>query len=203
MLMRFTIEGGSSKQRFHRLHARIFGYSTPPYLAMKGATGIAGFIVAGYLLGWGVMALRATLSLNARVSGSSPIGYQWLKDGRPIVNATNAVFALRNVQPVDAGTYLLAANSPVGTSLSQSALLRIELPQDQPAQLGLALNHSAELTIEGAVGRRYQIEYQDHLQPESQWTSAEVINLSDSPQTWIDRLSTNSPHRFYRAVLLP
>ncbi len=66
---------------------------------------------------------NATFSVTA--TGSSPITYQWRKDGTPIAGATNASYTVSNAQSANGGAYDVVLNNPVGSVTSQSATLTV------------------------------------------------------------------------------
>jgi sugar lactone lactonase YvrE len=57
----------------------------------------------------------------AAAGGSSPLSYQWDKDGMPLLGATNATLNLANVQPVNIGNYTVVVTDNNGNSLTSSA----------------------------------------------------------------------------------
>lgn len=67
-----------------------------------------------------------TATLSSYALGSSPLTYQWRKNGNPIAGATANFLSLPNVTLSDAGTYTVVANNTDGTATSQSAVLTIE-----------------------------------------------------------------------------
>ena len=66
--------------------------------------------------------------------------------------------------------------------------------------LGLALYPG--LSVTGALGSSFRIEFSDTLTNSPSWTPAITITLSNSPTLWFDT-SGARPKRFYRAVLVP
>src|SRR5258707_1283369 len=46
-----------------------------------------------------------TVSFGTGAHGTGPFGYQWVKDGSPIANQTNASLTLSNITAASAGTY--------------------------------------------------------------------------------------------------
>jgi uncharacterized delta-60 repeat protein len=60
--------------------------------------------------------------------GTSPLGYQWRKDGTNILDGTNAALVLKSVQKADQGFYSVIVSSPFGSTTSASAFLDINLP---------------------------------------------------------------------------
>jgi hypothetical protein len=66
-----------------------------------------------------------TVSLSVRAVGSTPLEYQWLKQGTAIAEATNAALTLANVQLADAGSYSVVVSNAYGAVTSQSAALTV------------------------------------------------------------------------------
>src|SRR5262249_34011552 len=48
---------------------------------------------------------------EVRAEGTEPISYQWLIQGTPILNATNALLSIDNVQASDSGLYVAVLES--------------------------------------------------------------------------------------------
>jgi hypothetical protein len=67
-------------------------------------------------------------TFSASVIGSAPLGYQWLKNGTNIPGATNASFAITNVQAADAAAYALTASNPISTNTTRAATLTVSVP---------------------------------------------------------------------------
>ena len=67
-----------------------------------------------------------------------------------------------------------------------------------PVSLGIMLVPS--VTVTGAVGSSYRIEYSTKVN--TNWTQADVVTLLQSQQRWTDT-APDSQQRFYRAVLVP
>ena len=132
-------------------------------------------------------------------AGTSPLSYQWRKNGVPLSGGTNAVLIIANVQPADAGQFTVLVSNGFGSRLSDSAMLTV-LPAGSP---GLSIASHAGLSVTGIVGRTYRIEYTTSLPAANTWQTAAQLLLTTSPQVWIDFDSPLSPRRFYRAALLP
>jgi formylglycine-generating enzyme required for sulfatase activity len=67
-----------------------------------------------------------TFSVSA--TGTSPITYQWRKEGVPIFGATNSSLTFSNVQAADAGSYDVVLTNPVGSTISNAAILAMAAP---------------------------------------------------------------------------
>ncbi|MBI4662430.1 MAG: lamin tail domain-containing protein [Verrucomicrobia bacterium] len=81
----------------------------------------------------------ATLAVSARVSG--PASFQWRRDGSVLPGETNASLVLANVRMAQAGAYTVLVSDPIGSSISEPALIKVapELlsqPQGQEALVG-------------------------------------------------------------------
>lgn len=62
-------------------------------------------------------------SLSVTVTGTTPVSYQWSKDGTALKGATLATLTIAKAQPVDAGSYQVTATNAAGSVTSQSAAL--------------------------------------------------------------------------------
>src|SRR5260221_13729665 len=69
--------------------------------------------------------------------------------------------------------------------------------------LGLNAQIYAGLTITGAVGTRFEVQYVNDLAQTNNWLHLTNITLPSNPYLYFDPTSAGSPRRFYRAVLLP
>ena len=69
-----------------------------------------------------------TVNLSVIVDGTAPFGYQWRKDGTPILGATTATFTLSSVQSSDAAAYAVVISNPAGSSTSNVAILAVTIP---------------------------------------------------------------------------
>lgn len=66
---------------------------------------------------------NATFAVTAY--GSSPVTYQWNKNGAAIAGATSASLALANVAATDAGSYTVTVSNSAGTVTSTPAVLTV------------------------------------------------------------------------------
>jgi hypothetical protein len=72
-----------------------------------------------------------------------------------------------------------------------------------PSPATLSINSLPGISITGTVGQRYRIEYTEDLANTNSFQPLTNILLTVSPFLWVDTTATNSPRRFYRAVLVP
>ena len=78
--------------------------------------------------------LRQTLTLEAKVGGGLPLGYQWFRDGSAVPGATSATLTLTNLGPYAGAVYTVVASNVVGTVTSGSLSLERDTPYD-PLQI--------------------------------------------------------------------
>ena len=74
------------------------------------------------------VAAGATVTFTITASGTSPLAYQWRKDGTAIAGATAASLTLANVTAASAGAYSLVVTNNAGTATSDSATLAVTVP---------------------------------------------------------------------------
>lgn len=65
------------------------------------------------------------LSLSISINGSSPITYQWLKNGAPIAGATNSSFSISAVGFADAGSYAVVLTNAAGSVTTNPAVVTV------------------------------------------------------------------------------
>jgi hypothetical protein len=69
--------------------------------------------------------LGSTISLSVTADGSTPVSYQWKKNGANLVGANSPNLIIASCGSVDAGTYLCEVTNGFGTSTSASALVAV------------------------------------------------------------------------------
>ena len=87
----------------------------------------------------------ASVTLQAEVSGTSPLFLQWFRDGMPVLNSTNEFFTIANLSPDTAGDYSLQVSNVLGVAVSDPA--RIELVNNMLNLL--AFNHEWRYRADG------------------------------------------------------
>lgn len=141
-----------------------------------------------------------SVSFSVKASGTAPLTYQWYKDGFAIPWATNSSLVFPTVSITDGGSYYsVIVSNDLGSVTSSNAFLSVN-----PA--GVSLGLYAGLTIEGAVGNTYGIQYATNASPTAIWISLDQITLAQTVQVWMDtnaNVAAGSPRRFYRVVAIP
>jgi hypothetical protein len=94
-----------------------------------------------------------TAVLSVLATGTSPLSYQWLKDGTPIAGGTSASLSIFPAQASDAGSYLVEITNVVGLVSSSAAALTIYTPlsiTSQPSALNLNEGAAAAFSVVAA-----------------------------------------------------
>jgi hypothetical protein len=74
------------------------------------------------------VAVGAGATFNLVAEGTPPLSYQWSVNGTNLLDATNAVLVIPNVQWSDAGTYAVEVANAFGSAASSNALLSVGEP---------------------------------------------------------------------------
>jgi hypothetical protein len=143
------------------------------------------------------VALGATANFSVAAEALTPLSYQWQFNGNNLPGQTNATLILTNVTSQQAGPYTVVVSTTAGNVTSSPAVLAIA---GGPT---LDLHFYAGITIDGTVGLNYRVDYAESLAQTNNWLALTNLTLSSSPFLLFDIQSTNSPKRFYRAVLVP
>lgn len=88
--------------------------------------------------------------LSTVVAGSSPISYQWKKDGVNISGATYSTYTINSAATVDAGNYTVLVTNAVG-SVTSSVAVVIVIPAVMPSFSRQPTTATTALTIGGSV----------------------------------------------------
>jgi hypothetical protein len=72
--------------------------------------------------------IGGSASFSAMVSGSSPLSFQWLKEGVEISGATSAALTLNNLSLADDANYSLIVSNSAGSATSVVAHLTVRVP---------------------------------------------------------------------------
>ncbi|HVS51749.1 MAG TPA: immunoglobulin domain-containing protein [Opitutaceae bacterium] len=80
--------------------------------------------------------------ISVSQSGSSPLTYQWLKDGQPIANATTSAYSINATAFTDAGDYSVVITNAAGSVTSAAGRLTVN-----PAVLPTITQQPSSLTV--------------------------------------------------------
>jgi hypothetical protein len=132
-------------------------------------------------------------TFTALAQGTDPITYQWRFNGTNIVGATNHTLSLTNLTVGQAGEYDAVITNPAGSVTTEKAILSVHFAD---------VKLYAGVTLRGAVGDRFHLEYRNELESPEVWHSITNVTLTAPESVWIDFESTAQSNRFYRATYL-
>ena len=107
----------------------------------------------------------ATVTFVSAAVGSAPLVLQWTRDGVAIAGANAPMLTLVNVQPSDAGSYMLTATNPAGSATSDAATLTVAsvvalapVIMSQPISQSVLVGGTASFSVvaDGAPPLAYQ-----------------------------------------------
>jgi hypothetical protein len=135
--------------------------------------------------------IGGTATFTVVVQGTEPLSYQWRKGGAELNGATSGTLTLTNVTFDSAGDYDVVVSNSAGSKTSTKAILSINFAQ---------VHRYSGVTLNGAIGDKFLIEYQDELDPTGAWHTSTTVTLATTSSIWIDYSSAETEHRFYRAI---
>ncbi|MBP7143519.1 MAG: immunoglobulin domain-containing protein, partial [Opitutaceae bacterium] len=93
-------------------------------------------------------ALGATLRFEVDASGTSPLAYQWYRNGVPISGATLPALELASLTNADAGTYKVTISNTAGTATSTPFTLTLTAAPTPPV---IATGPLTQTVVEGSA----------------------------------------------------
>jgi hypothetical protein len=146
------------------------------------------------------VALGSYFTLNAAVTGSSPLVYEWYKDGTLLCTSPKSDLYVESAQLYDAGNYQVVVRNAYGTATSVTARITVE-PEQPVLTASIDETGNAVLTILGRAGARYRIECADSIAEESPvWRTVATVTATTNPFSWADATAVFFAHRFYRVA---
>jgi hypothetical protein len=134
-----------------------------------------------------------SVTLTVTAESTTPLSYQWLKNGTSIEGASGSSLVLTNLQLTNAGNYSVVVSNSCGSTTSSNASLTVN-----PAGVSLALYPG--ITIDGVVGLTYGIQYNTDLSNTNGWQGMTNVTLGTPNQLWFDVQPASQPQRYYRVV---
>jgi hypothetical protein len=127
--------------------------------------------------------------------GPPPMSYQWLFNGTNIIDATNSLLVLTNVQWNQAGSYAAVVSNAFGIVVSTNATLLVQVTNRPMFSSAVVLSTGVvQSTVTGAIGP-IAIEASTNL---FTWITLTNIIVTNGDVQFIDSSATNCPQRFYR-----
>lgn len=107
---------------------------------------------------------------SVAVSGTAPLGYQWLFNGGAISAATASGYTVANAQPTNAGSYSVVVSNLLGSVTSSVATLTVTVPPSitvQPTSQTILQGTCATFTIatSGTTPLSYQWQWNSTIYP--------------------------------------
>ena len=137
----------------------------------------------------------AAVTLQMQMSGGGSLAYQWLHDGMPVPNATNATLTLPGMSMGNAGQYTVTARNAMGTVGMGSAAVGMFSMQ--------FTNGTAHLAVAGPMGSHFRIDYSDVLGAGANWQTMTNFTMMGSMSQMTVTPPPGSHGQFYRAVMMP
>jgi hypothetical protein len=94
------------------------------------------------------VAVGGVASLSLVAEGTEPLGYQWSFNGTNVLDATNSVLVITNVQLSDGGSYVVEVSNAFGLATSSNAVLSVG---EAPGVAVLPLNQAVPLGGHGSL----------------------------------------------------
>jgi len=103
----------------------------------------------------------ASASFTVKATGTTPLFYQWRKDGGDIAGATNISYVLSGILGSQSGSYSVVVSNFAGVVVSSNALLTVNVPpvftlQPQSFLTTVGLNVTFTAAATGTAPLRYQ-----------------------------------------------
>ena len=143
----------------------------------------------------GSFALGTSATLTVTATGTSPLTYEWQKDGKPIDGATTNSLALAFLRGTDSGSYRVILKNAAGTATSASVTLNV---LDPLLETGLF----TVVKVQGEVGGKYLIEFVNRADS-TDWQPLTTITLTKATQLVLDEESITNRFRLYRSKRVP
>jgi hypothetical protein len=74
------------------------------------------------------VAVGGTVNLSVTANGLAPLAYQWFKDGRFLIGATNSTWTVTDATPASSGIYYVVVTNAFGLVISQPASVAVGDP---------------------------------------------------------------------------
>ena len=96
-----------------------------------------------------------SVSFTGQGIGSLPLTYQWLQNGEPITDATNATLSLASVQKPNEGEYSLRVSNEAGSATSAVAFLGVYEPIPDLFSTGVGADRVT--AADGSIDAHYKL----------------------------------------------
>jgi hypothetical protein len=129
-----------------------------------------------------------TVTFTVRAEGSSPLSYQWKKDGQAVPGATGAALTLSNLTRQDAGVYTVVVSNPAGSATSDPAELVVR--DTVPGLFNTGMDDAGAALADGSIDLHYKIILNpDSTSPDALVQDSTVFPIVDG--TWLRNTATS------------
>ncbi len=141
----------------------------------------------------------ARVSLSVTATGTTPLAYQWRKDGVNVAGATQPTFVIQAVALSDAGSYTVDVSNVAGHVASAAAVVQVTPGgggADRPSITGCRrlAGGDLELTFTAPAGRAWTFESSDDL---ANWSLVAGVK-ADGPGVRAMGLGGGAARKFFR-----
>ena len=195
--------GKTSKTVFQATQDMVY------YLAVDGAEGASGTTVLNYNLGVPPTLTQqpasrsvpagSSVTLSVTATGTPGPSYQWRFNQADLSGATNSSLTITNFQSANEGDYRVVAGNFAGSVVSVPATVLLDSPLRLGA-LGMNGNGQFQLRLIGQGNTNYVLETSTTL---TNWVSLLTNAAPNGIGDYVDVVSSNFSHRFYRAMRGP
>jgi uncharacterized repeat protein (TIGR03803 family) len=137
----------------------------------------------------------SAVTFSAKAAGTSPLTYELFYNGTNLVTAsTNRFLTIPDVQPPQAGAYVVVVTNLFGAATSSTASLAVISPvQRRPVP---------QIDLLGAAGMSARLECADVVKAPQTWLPLQSVSLSGGWQSCFDISDPLPQQRFYRIALV-
>jgi len=195
--------GKTSKTVFQATQDMVY------YLAVDGVEGASGTTVLNYNLGVPPTLTQqpasrsvpagSSVTLSVTATGTPGPSYQWRFNQADLSGATNSSLTITNFQSANEGDYRVVAGNFAGSVVSVPATVLLDSPLRLGA-LGMNGNGQFQLRLIGQGNTNYVLETSTTL---TNWVSLLTNAAPNGIGDYVDVVSSNFSHRFYRAMRGP
>jgi hypothetical protein len=137
--------------------------------------------------------LGSTVRFRVCATGYAPLIHQWFFNGTNIISdaTTNSCLDLTNIEPTQAGAYIVVVSNAYGAVTSAPAMLSV-IPAVERRTV-------PALTLLGQPGSSLNLQDAEALGPSPNWVAFDNVALTNTFQWYFDLSAPLPPQRFYRA----
>jgi uncharacterized repeat protein (TIGR01451 family) len=139
----------------------------------------------------------ANVNFKVSATGTAPMSYQWRFGSANLAGATTSTLSLTNVQPAQAGSYLVVVTNVAGSVTSAPASLRV-LVRPTLSPVTLAANR-VSISVTSVLGLNYTLQYKNSL-ADASWTALTPSVTGSGGVLLLQDTSPPALSRFYRVV---